>query len=159
MDKGPLNGCVCVCVSVCVCVCAISILVISNHNSFRVVYLKNIFIFEHWTWPAQGTGTVPTVLAHLRSLLLAMFCVSVGHDLSCANMTEQAGHKPGKRRILREFFLLIYGPGWLGSRVVSMPNSGAEGPGFKSQPRCCPVTVLGKLFRPVVPPFTVQRNW
>jgi len=83
---------------------------------------------------------------------------SVGHDLSCANMTEQAGHKPGKPRILREYFLLIYGPGWLGSRVVSMLNSGAEGPGFKSQPRCCRVTGLGKLIRPVVPPFTEQRN-
>ena len=145
--------------SVCVCVCVISILVISNHNSFRVVYLKNIFIFEHWTWPAQGTGTVPTVLAHLRSLLLAMFCGLLDMTVSYANTTEQAGHKPGKPRILREYFLLIYGPGWLGSRVVSMLNSGAEGPGFKSQPRCCRVTVLGKLFTPVVPPFTEQRNW
>jgi len=31
--------------------------------------------------------------------------------------------------------------GWLGSRVVSVLDSGAEGPGFKSQPRCCRVTV------------------
>jgi len=30
--------------------------------------------------------------------------------------------------------------GWLGSRVVSVLDSGAEGPGFKSQPRCCRVT-------------------
>jgi len=28
-------------------------------------------------------------------------------------------------------------------------DSGAEGPGFKSQ-RCCRVTVLGKLFTPIV---------
>ena len=27
--------------------------------------------------------------------------------------------------------------GWLGSRVVSVLDSGAEGPGFKSQPRLC----------------------
>ena len=47
---------------------------------------------------------------------------------------------------------------WLGSRVVSVLDSGAEGPGFKSQPRCCRVTVLGKLFTPIVPPFTKQRN-
>ena len=33
--------------------------------------------------------------------------------------------------------------GWLGSRVVSVLDSGAEGPGFKSQPRRCGVTVLG----------------
>jgi len=32
--------------------------------------------------------------------------------------------------------------GWLGSRVVSMLDSGAVGPGFKSQPRRCRVTVL-----------------
>ena len=31
---------------------------------------------------------------------------------------------------------------WLGSRVVSMLDSGAEGRGFKSQPRRCWVTVL-----------------
>ena len=49
--------------------------------------------------------------------------------------------------------------GWLGSRVVSMLDSGAEGPGFNSQPRRCRVTVLGKLFTPIVPLFTKQRNW
>ena len=37
---------------------------------------------------------------------------------------------------------------WLGSRVVSMLDSGAEGPGFKSQAQRCRVTVLGKLFTP-----------
>ena len=33
---------------------------------------------------------------------------------------------------------------WLGSRMVSVLNSGAEGPWFKSQPRRCRVTVVGK---------------
>ena len=37
-------------------------------------------------------------------------------------------------------------------------DSGAEGPGFKSHSRRCRVTVLGKLFTPVVPLFTKQRN-
>jgi len=46
--------------------------------------------------------------------------------------------------------------GWLGSRVVSVLDSGAEGPGFKSQPRRCRVTVLGKLFTPIVRLFTKQ---
>jgi len=41
--------------------------------------------------------------------------------------------------------------GWLSSRVVSVLDSGAAGPGFKSQPRRCRVTVLGKLFTPIVP--------
>jgi len=45
--------------------------------------------------------------------------------------------------------------GWLGSRVVSVLDSGAERPGFKSQP----TTVLGKLFTPIVPLFTKQQNW
>jgi len=49
--------------------------------------------------------------------------------------------------------------GWLGSRVVSVLDSGAVGPGFKSQPRRCRVTVLGKLFTPIVPLFTEQQNW
>jgi len=45
-----------------------------------------------------------------------------------------------------------------GSRVVSGLDSGAEGPGLKSQPRRCRVTVLGKLFTPIVPLFTKQQN-
>ena len=48
---------------------------------------------------------------------------------------------------------------WLGSRVVSVLDSGAEGPGIKSQSRRCRVTVLGKLFTPIAPLFTKQRNW
>ena len=59
-------------------------------------------------------------------------------------------------RLNKEGLLLL---GWLGSRVVSVLDSGAEGPGFKSQPRRCRVTVFGKLFTPIVPPFTKQRNW
>ena len=43
--------------------------------------------------------------------------------------------------------------------VVSVLDSDAEGPGFKSQSRCCRVTVLGKLFTPIVPLFTKQQNW
>ena len=45
--------------------------------------------------------------------------------------------------------------GWLGSRVVSVLNSGAEGLGSNRSR----VTVLGKLFTPIVPQFTKQRNW
>ena len=48
--------------------------------------------------------------------------------------------------------------GWLGSRVVSVLDSGAEGPGFKLQSRRCRVTVLGKLFTPIVPLFTKLGN-
>ena len=34
--------------------------------------------------------------------------------------------------------------------MVSVLDSGAVGPGFKSQPRRCRVTVLGKLFTPIM---------
>ena len=54
---------------------------------------------------------------------------------------------------------LLYVCGSLGSRVVSVLDSGAEGPGFKSQSRRCRVAVLGKLSTPIVPLFTKQRNW
>ena len=37
---------------------------------------------------------------------------------------------------------------WLGSQVVSVLDSGAEGPGFKSQLRHCRVTVLGNWSHP-----------
>jgi len=48
---------------------------------------------------------------------------------------------------------------WLGSRrVVSVLDSGAEGPGFKSQSRRCRVTVLGKLFTPIVPVFATGSS-
>ena len=47
--------------------------------------------------------------------------------------------------------------GWFGSRVVSVLDSGAEGPGFKSQLGRCRITVLGKLFTPILSLFTKQR--
>jgi len=52
--------------------------------------------------------------------------------------------------------IIIITTGWLGSPVVGVLDSGAEGPEFKSQSRRCRVTVLGKLFTPM---FTKQRNW
>jgi len=58
-----------------------------------------------------------------------------------------------------QFVLRISIMGWLGSRAVSALDSGAEGPGFKSQSRRCRLTVLGKLFTPIVPLFTKQQNW
>jgi len=65
-------------------------------------------------------------------------------------------------RTKRIVYSIIYGVGKLadsdrkitGSRVVSVLDSGAERPGFKSQPRRCRVTVVGKLFTPIVPLFT-----
>ena len=56
---------------------------------------------------------------------------------------------------LLSFDGVTYVMGWLGSRVVSVLDLG---PVFKSQPRRCRVTLLSKLFTPIVPLFTKQRN-
>jgi len=33
-----------------------------------ILFEKNVFIFQRWKWPAQGTSTVPVVSAHCRPL-------------------------------------------------------------------------------------------
>jgi len=45
----------------------------------------------------------------------------------------------------------------LGSRVVSVLDSGTGGPGLKSQLRRCQETVLGKLFTPIMTVFTKTK--
>jgi len=60
---------------------------------------------------------------------------------------------------MNSFYVPSFLTGWLGSRVVSVLDSGAVGPGFQSQPRRCQVTVLGKLFTPTMPLFTKQQDW
>ena len=68
--------------------------------------------------------------------------------------------RPRRRAPRQAYVSLASLAGWLGSpRVAGVLDSGAVGPRFKSQPRRCRVTVLGKLFTPVVPLFTKQRNW
>jgi len=73
---------------------------------------------------------------------------SVGAKRGLRNFQSLEQHANGCLSPARYDFLSVFyvEPGWLGSRLVSMLDSGAEGPGFKSQPRCCQVTVLGKLF-------------
>ena len=58
------------------------------------------------------------------------------------------------------FVFIYYAPvvEWLGSQVVSVLDSGAEGLGFKSQPRLWWVTVLGKLLTPILLLFANQQN-
>ena len=73
--------------------------------------------------------------------------VVAGFESSCSVAPQSRFHQPTAI-------------GWLGSRVVSvLLDSGAVGPGFKSQPRRCRVTVLGKLFTPTVPLFTKLQKW
>jgi len=73
---------------------------------------------------------------------------------------DQAHHTPTPQPHHSAFQNVVWcGVGWLGSRVVSVLDSGAAGPGFKSQSRRCRVTVLGKLLTPIVPLFAKQQNW
>ena len=71
----------------------------------------------------------------------------VGSDFFAASHSHSVNSisDTSRRSLFFPFILLL---GWLGSRVVSVLDSGAEGPGIKSQPRRCRVTVLGKLFTP-----------
>jgi len=91
-----------------------------------------------------------------------------GHSavtLSVRAVKASMAHSPsvaGRYTPLLLYFHFIIGVvilRWLGSRLVSVLDSGAEGPGLKLQPRRCLITVLGKLFTPVVPLFTKQRHW
>jgi len=50
---------------------------------------------------------------------------------------------------------LVFTSGWLGSRVASVLDS--EGPGV--QIAVATLSVLGKLFTPIVSLFTKQQNW
>ena len=123
-----------------------------------------------------SSGVVPIGLATLRpvpcstSLPIRRHVQTIVHnDNSCYYTGSQRPHNCRPLAVNIEFIDLQRARadalriktveyGWLGSRVVSVLYSGAEGPGFKSQPRRCRVTVLGKLFTPIVPLFTKQRN-
>jgi len=56
-----------------------------------------------------------------------------------------------KRELQAGLLLPNFLMGWLGSRVVSVLDSNAEGPEFK--------IAAATLFSPIVPLFTKQRNW
>jgi len=85
-----------------------------------------------------------------------------GHVTCSGAPTQQGGRRVAPQELMkynsfwtfpkspRNCFVYDY-TAILGSRVVSVLDSGAEGPGFKSQLQRCRVTVLGKLFTPIVP--------
>ena len=80
-------------------------------------------------------------------------CCSLRNSFPNSYYKVNLRKKPNCQLAIRQsFFYASRDVRWLGSRVVSvLMDSGAEGPGFKSQPRRCRVTVLGKLFTPIVP--------
>jgi len=103
--------------------------------------------------PARTHGRVPPPGGGQRTY-------NGGYYFDCSDeFGKWAATKSHAVHKIRTDTLTNYSVRWLGSRVVSVLDSGAEGPGFKSQPRHCRVTVLGKLFTLVVPLFTKQQNW
>jgi len=70
---------------------------------------------------------------------------------------KHLNNKPSHTAIKHYQFSLPNDQQWLSSRLISMLDTGRVGPGFKSQPQHCQVTVLGKLFTPIVPLFTKQK--
>ena len=60
------------------------------------------------------------------------FCRAHGHQ-GCIQQTDRMTDRLTNHHV------------WLRSRVVSVLDSGTEGPGFKSQPRCCRVSLRQTL--------------
>jgi len=89
-------------------------------------------------------------LEHRLDLLAGLVKQLLGHG-SDGRVLARVRHRRRRTAVVQE--LQYSRPS---SRVVSVLDSGAEGPGVKSQSRRCRVTVLGKLFTPVVPLFTKQ---
>ena len=126
---------------------------------------------NHISYDRMGSGTLltPPLFSGLERLVLRArgwrwrrveliaFYVSTGITFIKLNMLRF--RKVGSYKLQHCKQYTHRSTGWLGSRVVSVLDSGAEGPGFKSQSRRCRVTVLGKLFTPTVPLFTKKQNW
>jgi len=126
----------------CVCVCYWLVTILAEKYAVCVV-ITNVSVTEtvglithtplRWSWPRQRSVISLSLRALAQQEAVSRISTEKSHLHSAVD-------------------------GWLGSGVVSVLDSGVEGPGFKSQPRCCRVTVLGKLFTPIVPLFTKQRK-
>ena len=102
---------------------------------------------------------------HASPIMAAAAAAAAALATGVINSSQDARYRPMSRQMPFKYFFSIFRTPprivsrCLGSRVVSVVDSGAEGPGFKSKSRRCRITVLGKLFAPIVPLFTKQRNW
>ena len=81
----------------------------------HILFEKNVFIFQRWKWPAQGTSTVTVVSAHCRTDLsggrLAVFIGRrmllrlVRGDVSVVVMVtlhqRTAGHHPNRFHLIK----------------------------------------------------------
>jgi len=144
----------------------------SLHAAERVHAVRfNLLCTMHALADECKTGPRSDICQHAplapKSLQPAVICASCARycrePAAASNSTDKtrscAGSCTHADSFAHWYIVQEYIVGWLGSRVVSVLDSGAEGPGFKSQPRRCRVTVLGKLVTPIVPLFTKQQNW
>ena len=104
-------------------------------------------VSKHWRNSSSGLQTDN----HTNTTSLNFYRLDARSD------AQPVVSKHWRQSVLHRVFSLIFL--WHCSRVVSLLDSGAEGPGFKSQLRRCRITVLGKLLTPIVPLFTKQRHW
>ena len=89
-----------------------------------------------------------------------MVYVSVAYRSYNILLTSRLRHYSNTQRTFlsrcKRFYIVN---GWLGSRVVSVMDSGAEARVQIAVATLSGITVLGKLYTPVVPLFTKQQNW
>jgi len=134
--------------------CAVWIVVV-HRASFRVDYwLQRSQCMAYCSYSSWGNSMnirlaqlpTPTARSYRQNLLKIKFV----NNVDCSNVVFS-------RQRLFKYYSLIRVARY--SRVLSVLDSGAEGPGFRSQPWRCRVTTLGKLFTPIVTLFIKQRNW
>ena len=125
-------------VCVCVCVCA------------RVCRMWQ------WQWAGSSQLYVRTTCALKQSRALPHITSTPANPSLHSTTSGISLVQPAATQLIHPALTYCR---WLGSRVVCFLDSGAEGRRFKSQPQRCRVTVLGKLFTPIVPLFTKQQNW
>jgi len=102
----------------------------------------------------------------MASVMILASMLLVGVSLSMAEHIDELG-RFSTSQLLALSKVFIYGLhtqilAKLGCSIAEwlcVLDSGTEGPGFKSQPQRCRVTVLGKLLTPIVSLFSKQQNW
>jgi len=120
-------------------------------------WLAQLFLQRRWLWPTDRQD-----MLHLCCAARLCYNCDYRPRLCCAQgrslvITAQNNKNNNSHHLTA--IIQVISVGWLGSRVVSVLDSGAEGPKFQSQSRSYRVTILGKLFTPIVPLFTKQQNW
>jgi len=139
------------CTSVCPSVCLYARLSVVLLCSILVIdkCIHIIMVCKKPSLPAESgalTTNTTTMVQHFSETTTGNILLHGRHEQhnKSKNRTEAAAsafHSVSMRWVI----------GWLGGRVVSVPDSGSEKHWFKSQSRRCRVADLGKLFTPIVP--------